>query len=444
MNGVRIDSTSVLGDSLTVHYLSKEIIDSTYGCLVIGSSFLGDSIREGIDGRTRLYTFGGREIVIDRSLNIDESNVFYSFPNGNYLTASVISLGQDHFLDVTDSIKTFSLQLFDPGGNPVENPVNDRLIKISKSHGLIQFINLRDITNLIPDSPNYSLVANDSLFPEKYFLTYGDIYDFEVGDEFHYKNEDTGIGPSGTENVIRRILNKTLYPAGDSVRYDVYERKWGWKYISEDSSVYYQNEDEYEWVYTHLSQKLFSPELLPMEAVVDDDYVYNRLIYSNQDTYNGRYKVRKEGIQLLYNEGCIYLPADSYSGTFSYFIKGCGELFNRVYQEIVKECLPCEHLVYFLKNEETWGEPLAVQSHHAESYTVNLYPNPAKDRIIITSQNEISQVKLFNSTGKQFLLRSKIQSNVSECNISDFPAGIYIVLIETKPGSVVAKRLIIE
>lgn len=54
-----------------------------------------------------------------------------------------------------------------------------------------------------------------------------------------------------------------------------------------------------------------------------------------------------------------------------------------------------------------------------------LYPNPAKDFVMLQSSKQVSEVKIYNLTGAVVKTISKVTDN--RINISDLPAGIYIV-----------------
>lgn len=58
---------------------------------------------------------------------------------------------------------------------------------------------------------------------------------------------------------------------------------------------------------------------------------------------------------------------------------------------------------------------------------VSLYPNPAKDIVTLQSSKAISEVKIYSATGAIVKSISKVSEN--KINVSDLPAGVYIVKI---------------
>ncbi len=68
----------------------------------------------------------------------------------------------------------------------------------------------------------------------------------------------------------------------------------------------------------------------------------------------------------------------------------------------------------------------------------SLYPNPAKDFVILTAGSNIKSIKIFNTTGSLVKQFAAVQSN-SKLNISSLTTGIYIAVIETVDGIITQK-----
>jgi hypothetical protein len=64
---------------------------------------------------------------------------------------------------------------------------------------------------------------------------------------------------------------------------------------------------------------------------------------------------------------------------------------------------------------------------------INIYPNPAKDKIFITSKDEMKRVTIFNPAGQPVLDRA-IQGKSLELSATSLPPGIYPVHVETLTG----------
>jgi len=69
---------------------------------------------------------------------------------------------------------------------------------------------------------------------------------------------------------------------------------------------------------------------------------------------------------------------------------------------------------------------LAVDEIHNNESKFSLYPNPAKDIVNIKSHQNLDQIKIYNANGLLVKFISNL-NNASVINISDLPAGIYLV-----------------
>ena len=92
-------------------------------------------------------------------------------------------------------------------------------------------------------------------------------------------------------------------------------------------------------------------------------------------------------------------------------------------------------------SEEACTKTLGESLSESESY-FNIFPNPASDNITISTNQEITEVNIYNILGvnvynEQFTINNS-QLNV---NISDFSNGVYFIKVKTEEGEIV-KRFI--
>ena len=74
---------------------------------------------------------------------------------------------------------------------------------------------------------------------------------------------------------------------------------------------------------------------------------------------------------------------------------------------------------------------------------INVYPNPAKDRVVIEAQGNIQQVTLMGING--VLLEDKrANSKQVELNLEGYSKGIYVVRVVTDEGVSTQKINLIE
>ena len=95
------------------------------------------------------------------------------------------------------------------------------------------------------------------------------------------------------------------------------------------------------------------------------------------------------------------------------------------------------------KNISGWGEWVFVDNininlatsivNPSASHTIQLFPNPANDKLTIQSPQEITQIKLINSLGQIVYQSPAIQSFSQQLNTSNLAPGYYTVEIQQGP-----------
>ncbi|KGO93709.1 T9SS type A sorting domain-containing protein [Flavobacterium subsaxonicum] len=84
---------------------------------------------------------------------------------------------------------------------------------------------------------------------------------------------------------------------------------------------------------------------------------------------------------------------------------------------------------YYLDNiQYVEGTELSVNNPVLNNASVVAYPNPAKDVLNIASQDNISEVTMFNVAGQQ-VLTAKPNTNSAQVKLNNLSAGMYIVKI---------------
>jgi len=94
--------------------------------------------------------------------------------------------------------------------------------------------------------------------------------------------------------------------------------------------------------------------------------------------------------------------------------------------------------VAFFKAAE--GKELSAKSIDTES--ILIYPNPTTGELIIESRTlKVDVLEVFDMSGKQILNFTPKTPNLISINISDFPAGIYLLKFQTEQG-IITKRFV--
>jgi hypothetical protein len=85
-----------------------------------------------------------------------------------------------------------------------------------------------------------------------------------------------------------------------------------------------------------------------------------------------------------------------------------------------------------------WGVNVNEYSHNAN---VNIYPNPANDKIYIVAETEIEDIVVYDVYGRlQDYKTTRLQGSVT-VDVTKLNAGIYFIKINTNEGNIV-KRII--
>ena len=74
---------------------------------------------------------------------------------------------------------------------------------------------------------------------------------------------------------------------------------------------------------------------------------------------------------------------------------------------------------------------------------VNVFPNPAREVVNITSGHEMKNIMLINYVG-QVMLSREVRGDTYQFDVSIFNTGMYILRIETTDGRIITKRLSIK
>lgn len=76
----------------------------------------------------------------------------------------------------------------------------------------------------------------------------------------------------------------------------------------------------------------------------------------------------------------------------------------------------------------TISSAVGVEEYFTSS-SFTIYPNPVKDQLTITSENEkITSIKIINVTGKTIKVFTE---NITTINVADLPKGLYLLQIQT-------------
>jgi len=96
-------------------------------------------------------------------------------------------------------------------------------------------------------------------------------------------------------------------------------------------------------------------------------------------------------------------------------------------------------------NSTGWGNQLSDENN--PSLELRVYPNPSTDgKVTIELNNqEITEIRLTNITGKEvFLKKFQFAENKKQIQFNDIPNGLYILRIKTSDQKQVMKKLMLS
>jgi hypothetical protein len=80
---------------------------------------------------------------------------------------------------------------------------------------------------------------------------------------------------------------------------------------------------------------------------------------------------------------------------------------------------------------------VGLDESNSDQLRIQVYPNPASDRVHITlPEPAIRPIQFFDSKGHEFA-----ETTDTDCVVSDFPAGLYLIRAQTEQGTYWGKFL---
>ncbi|MFN3444321.1 MAG: T9SS type A sorting domain-containing protein [Bacteroidia bacterium] len=403
------------------------------------ASWMGRKVVQVSDTSFWFINFEGKPITLYTNSKVGQS--WEAYVNGvipimfNHLKDSTLQI-----FGATDSIKIIQTTL--PAQSNTTQLVD---VWLSKKHGLIKTVNfytfpktfqLGILTYQFPSTLTLISEANTNLPLQN--ITWSDIYNFDVGDEFHYLDYDYTSLYSRSNN--RRTTN------ADTCRsiYIVYNKQ-----ITNDSFLYSFIRRKY-CTFKNDSNQSASLVTDSFDAIYNRDTLLDRqpgIAYPNKygnfdDVYTLALKLNTTEKytylrDVFFDEGdtCANIAPDMYS-TPRYYYKGCGgPYYETSFKDFLDEGSSAHQLVYYKKSNQTWGNPWPQNvslSKTQQQHTFAIYPNPAKNWLFVNNPNTlIFGFKLLNVWG-EVVFETIINTGENNLNISELKRGIYFYHLQNE------------
>lgn len=258
-------------------------------------------------------------------------------------------------------------------------------------------------------------------------MTIGDVFNFEVGDEFHIE----GRGLYQPPNADRITISGKYYSLDSDTVFYV-----------QDHDSYYVTIENYE-THFHFWTKTDTVSYSNLELPINqsDYWISYDTAMVTYDTINAN---SIDYCQKLING--YYYTTNPFEPVYfsSLYGEGLG-LVKSYYYEPAGFSMYDNVLFYYKKNGVSCGIPdttaLSVNENNLPK-GFNIYPNPAKSFLIVENimNLEIESITMFDLNGK---ILKQFDLNLSYFNISDLASGIYILKVSSRSGELM-KKIIIE
>ena len=434
-----------VGDSLYISYTAIRETSGGYCSDITKGSVLGREVYKKHDGWIYLFVHPLDTVRIFSQAGLGQAWHFYDQPN-YYLEARISSIIPDSVLGQTDTVKVISIQAKAYNGQNISHIFNNKQFRLSRHYGLSVIYDI----GLIPDdTARYTLEGKSSPSLGLQDLDWQQVYDFNVGDEFHdysYEDEYTtgGWRPNKQQWRIKQVLDKTVYGNNDSVDYHFLYCLKKWHAGSNGGTTTYSVDTVLERHNFHEPPVPgFDIRKLPSEFLPTTTKTWK---------YTGAYKFLY--LPSKYMQGNMYYWSSTYNcymvtdwilwtGEKYEYAKGLG--MDYYYAIIPENYIEYFCLVYYKKGNKIFGTPVATSCNtlvNAEglfpSTEARIYPNPGSASLKVEFPYPKCSFELYNETGT-LIRKAFSMGKTAEINTSGLPSGIYPYLFLDKDKRVLSR-----
>lgn len=434
---IRIDSIFVSGNDTTFFNHKIFSLDyNNYPCegFITDTSWIGKDITSQSNGDWIFRNFQYEPVLVKSKASLNDTWIFYSFSNSNYVEAKVTSITQQMVLGNQDSVKIITLQVKNASNINIAHAINGKQIKLSKNNGIIELFVFSDFPNNLN---TYTIIGLSNPDNGIVNLKAASIFDYMIGDEFHYQ-EDYQEPFSWFFTFYRRILkvlDKNVSVNLDTLNY-TFERCQ--MKIQNTSFTVYNPDTTY--IFDTISSKIIISQYsylnkLTFEPIYNVYTLTGMAGYVNFTTNYSHFRRQKELSTFweYVSDTCFQGFIDGSSRVYTY-IDGLGGGFYDDYNNNNRFIV-----VYYKKGAETWGTPLTCNSTLTginrppiKKVNVKVSPNPFSDYTTIKiddfDTSEELSFKLFNSLGKE-ISTFKMIDNTFTLQKNNLSSGIYFYQI---------------
>lgn len=419
---VWVETTEI--DGATTTYNLNRIVKTCDSCSSVGirhirgqAQFLGKQIIHDDDK----YIFGNNSsLVLFLNKNIGEQWI-YDTPND--ITAQISNIEEQLIFEQLDSVITIQLS-------------NGKRLKVAKHFGIIEFPKT--------DGEVYELVGIDNENLGETIPNFSDIFSFDIGDVFEYREWDADIGGSVENRYKKTILSKRV--SGDSLIYET--SIIGYKRTYDSGVVNFSNysniEEEYYVDSINHPANSYNNTLGTFSIFQDEeeDWILKRFFHDENNVFSKQLGLGEEVpdfdysslFTVDYNTDTLY-PSPFQIHHKQVYKEGLGETFYIL--DFLVGGASGKKLLGYIKGQDTIGmitpdsQLIVSKLELSKNLTVDIFPNPATHQLFIRFNdlaNNDNYIELLNVSG-QVIYRKQLEENMNRIDVSHIPKGIYFAKI---------------
>ncbi len=262
------------------------------------------------------------------------------------------------------------------------------------------------------------------------FMTVGEVFDFEVGDEFHIEGRCYYQGNAQPPNADRiTIIEKYFSNNNDTVYYVRYHDSY-YVYVENDEGLYRFWTETDTVSYTNLDTCITKSSYWALydSTLIQYDTINEYSEYYCDSLINGYFCAANDFEPIYFSKK---------------YGKGLGEV--RTYHNISAESSVLDYvLFYYKKNGISCGTPdttVSIVENEITNY-ITIGPIPAKNTLSIKYKHHINieSIQIHNISGQGI---KQFAPDNSQLDISNITPGIYLLTISSEKGKLV-KKIVIE
>ena len=455
MQAFRRDSLKVSASMDTTCFSYKTIRD-TAGMMTCSDtahgSVLGMKVILTHNGWFYFFNMYDDTIKVNSTATQGQSWRFCNLGGGSYITATVASIANELVLGQNDEVKLITLQAKNQAGASINHPLNQQPFKLSKHYGLVSFY---DVYYLPGRVVVYHLAGKSTPAIGLQDFGWRDVYDFAIGDQFHYGGRFSTFSGGATVKKILTVLGKTVYGNHDSVDYVMQQCI---RFESGPPSGVSTSFDTITTRYNFVQLDTLEQFMALPNELIPNGYMGSGPSANRYSRRSGDFNQR----QVKTTE------PDTYA--YNTFIPGCWSIaiwemwkireyapgLGCTYIENMEQGYDNrEVLVYFKKGGETWGTPVATDCNalvgtppdpEKIALTASVSPNPAKDHFdIVVKGNHPGvpvTIRLTDMYGRP-LKEAVIHAAEYRMSTGGLPCGLYFWQAEAE-GRIITGKIIVE